>query len=252
MEIEFLGTGTSTGIPQIGCNCEVCTSTAQHDKRLRTSAMVHTDNGQNLLIDCGPDFRTQILRAKYNNPCALLVTHSHYDHVGGIDDLRPYCFHRKFPIYARENVLHDIRVRLPYCFVTHPYPGVPSFDLIPITDKPFNIGDTLIEPLPIWHYRLLITGFKIGDMAYITDAKHIDEDVIDRLHGIGTLIINSLRIKEHISHMTLAETLNVIKRVNPARAYLIHMSHDMGKESQAAHLLPPNTEFAYDGLIIKI
>ena len=100
MEIEFLGTGTSTGIPQIGCNCEVCTSTAQHDKRLRTSAMVHTDNGLNLLIDCGPDFRTQILRAKYNNPCALLVTHSHYDHVGGIDDLRPYCFHRKFPIYA--------------------------------------------------------------------------------------------------------------------------------------------------------
>ena len=252
MEIEFLGTGTSTGIPQIGCSCEVCTSADPHDKRLRTSAIVHTDDDHDILIDCGPDFRTQILRAKHQNPCALLVTHSHYDHVGGIDDLRPYCFHRKFPIYAREDVLHDIRVRLPYCFVPHPYPGVPTFDMIPIADAPFCIGNTLIEPLPVWHYRLLITGFKIDNMAYITDAKHLDDNVITTLQGIGTLIINSLRINEHISHMSLAETLEVIKRITPSRAYLIHMSHDMGKESIASQLLPSGVEFAHDGQIIAI
>ena len=130
MEIEFLGTGTSTGIPQIGCDCEVCHSTDPHDKRLRTSAMIHTDCGEDILIDCGPDFRTQILRARHNQPRALLVTHSHYDHVGGIDDLRPFCAIHKFPVYAREDVLHDIRTRLPYCFKSHPYPGVPSFDVM--------------------------------------------------------------------------------------------------------------------------
>ncbi len=251
MEIEFLGTGTSTGIPQIGCGCEVCRSTDSHDKRLRTSAIVCTDDGKEILIDCGPDFRTQILRAKHKSPCALLVTHSHYDHVGGIDDLRPYCIKGKFPIYARKDVLHDIHVRLPYCFVPHPYPGVPSFDMIPIDDAPFYISNTKIEPLPIWHYQLLITGFSIGgNTAYITDAKHIDDEVIDRLCGIRTLIINSLRIKNHISHMSLHETLEVIDRIAPEQAYLIHMSHDMGRESEASKLLPPNVHFAHDGMII--
>lgn len=252
MEIEFLGTGTSTGIPQIGCDCEVCHSTDPHDKRLRTSAMIHTDCGEDILIDCGPDFRTQILRARHNQPRALLVTHSHYDHVGGIDDLRPFCTIHKFPVYAREDVLHDIRTRLPYCFKSHPYPGVPSFDLIPIGDQPFYVGHTLVEPLPIWHYRLLISGFKIGDMAYITDAKHIDDEVIDRLHGIGTLVINALRIREHLSHMSLSEALSVISRIAPRRTYLIHMSHDMGFERKAASLLPPDVYFAHDGMVITV
>lgn len=253
MEIEFLGTGTSTGIPQIGCNCSVCKSTDAHDKRLRTSAIIHADDGKEILIDCGPDFRQQILHARYHNPCALLVTHSHYDHVGGIDDLRPFCAHGKFPIYAREDVLNDIRTRLPYCFVQHPYPGVPSFDMIPIDKAPFHIGTTCIEPLHIWHYKLLISGFKINDRAaYITDAKHIDNEVIQQLNGIPTLIINALRISEHISHMSLSQALEVIERIAPARTYLIHMSHDMGLEREAAKTLPHTVNFAHDGLVITI
>lgn len=253
MEIEFLGTGTSTGIPQIGCNCEVCRSTDSHDKRLRTSAILHADDGKDILIDCGPDFRTQILQAKHNNPCALLVTHSHYDHVGGIDDLRPFCINGKFPIYAREDVLHDIRTRLPYCFKPHPYPGVPSFDMIPIDDTPFLIGQTLVEPIPIWHYRLLISGFIFDNtVAYITDAKHIDDNVVSRLRGIDTLIINALRIREHISHMSLSETLEIVRRTAPRRTYLIHMSHDMGKEREATKLLPPTVHFAHDHQLLTL
>lgn len=253
MEIEFLGTGTSTGIPQIGCNCKVCTSTDPHDKRLRTSAVVHADDGKEILIDCGPDFRQQILQARFRNPCALLVTHSHYDHVGGIDDLRPFCAHGKFPIYARQDVLDDIRTRLPYCFTQHPYPGVPSFDMHPIDNEPFHIGDTRIEPLDIWHYKLLISGFLINDrVAYITDAKHIGDDVIERLKGIPTLIINALRINEHLSHMTLAQALDTIDRIAPSQAYLIHMSHDMGLEREAAKLLPPMVHFAHDRQVIVV
>ena len=252
MEIEFLGTGTSTGVPQLGCDCEVCTSSDPHDKRLRTSAVLQADDGKEILIDCGPDFRLQMLRARHNHPCALLVTHSHYDHVGGIDDLRPFCAIHKFPIYAREDVLRDIRTRLPYCFTSHPYPGVPSFDMVPIADEPFYVGETLVEPLPIWHYKLLISGFKIGNMAYITDAKHIDDAVIKRLHGIRTLVINALRLRDHLSHMSLQESLDAIAGICPSHAYLIHMSHDMGLEREAAKLLPQNVSFAYDGLIVPV
>ena len=253
MEIEFLGTGTSTGIPQIGCNCKVCTSTDPHDKRLRTSAVVHADDGKEILIDCGPDFRQQILQARFRNPCALLVTHSHYDHVGGIDDLRPFCAHGKFPIYARQDVLDDIRTRLPYCFTQHPYPGVPSFDMHPIDNEPFHIGDTQKKKKNIWHYKLLISGFLINDrVAYITDAKHIGDDVIERLKGIPTLIINALRINEHLSHMTLAQALDTIDRIAPSQAYLIHMSHDMGLEREAAKLLPPMVHFAHDRQVIVV
>ena len=143
-------------------------------------------------------------------------------------------------------------VPTPLTIPLNPEPGVPSFDLIPIGDQPFYVGHTLVEPLPIWHYRLLISGFKIGDMAYITDAKHIDDEVIDRLHGIGTLVINALRIREHLSHMSLSEALSVISRIAPRRTYLIHMSHDMGLEREAAKMLPHTVNFAHDGLVIAI
>ncbi len=252
MEIEFLGTGTSTGVPQIGCNCKVCKSNDLRNKRLRTSAIIHFDNNHNILIDCGPDFRTQILRARYNTPDALLVTHSHYDHVGGIDDLRPFCACKPFPVYARKDVLNDIRTRLPYCFLEHTYPGVPTFEMKEICESDFYVDDIKITPLPIWHYKLLISGFLIGKIAYITDAKYIDDNVIARLKGIPLLVINSLRISEHMSHMSLAETLSVISKIQPEKAYLIHMSHDMGLHEEASKMLPSNVRFAYDGLILKI
>lgn len=252
MTIEFLGTGTSTGVPQIGCNCEVCKSTDTKDKRLRTSALVAVD-GTNLLLDCSPDFREQILRSVNKNIDALLVTHSHYDHVGGVDDLRPYCAKSQggaFPIYARHDVLDDLRNRLPYCFKEHPYPGVPKFNLHEIGDAPFSINGIIITPLPVMHAQLLINGYRINNMAYITDAKTISEDTIAKIKGIDTLIINSLRIKPHMSHMSLEESLSVIRKVSPRVAYLTHMSHDMGMYKEATKLLPANVHFAYDGMVI--
>lgn len=252
MEIIFLGTGTSTGVPQIGCHCSTCTSTDTHDKRRRTSALVKT-GGKNLLIDCGPDFYAQALALGDEMLVdAVLVTHSHYDHVGGFDDLRPFCINGPVPVYAREDVLTDLRNRIPYCFKEHPYPGVPSFDLNQITDKPFHIDGIEIMPLRIWHYKLLISGFKIGKMAYITDAKTIDDTVIESLRGIDTLIINALRIKPHMSHMSLSESLEIISRIMPRQAYLIHISHDMGQHEHVSKLLPKNVHLAYDGLRIIV
>lgn len=252
MEIEFLGTGTSTGIPQIKCQCEVCKSNNPRDKRLRCSAVVRT-GGLSLLIDCGPDFREQILRASSQKLDALLVTHSHYDHVGGVDDLRAYCQPSRFDIYAQEDVLNDLRNRIPYCFKEHPYPGVPQFNLHAITLEPFTIGDVLIEPLRVMHYKLPILGYKIGNMAYITDAKEVPDETINKIRGIDTLIINALRIEEHISHMSLSQSLATIARIAPRRAFLIHLSHDMGLHDYVSqNLLPPGVEIAFDTQIITV
>lgn len=251
-EIEFLGTGTSTGIPVIGCSCAACCSTDERDKRLRASAIVRTA-GKKILIDCGPDFREQMLRATSCELDMALLTHSHYDHVGGIDDLRPYCYPDHFPIYAQQNVLDDLVERVPYCFSKNPYPGVPQFHLnLADAEHPVEIGDLHIEILPIWHYKLLVNGYKIGEhLAYITDAKTIDDAVIERVKGIDVLVINSLREEPHMSHMSLSETLDVVKKISPRRAYLIHMSHDMGLHEEMSKKLPNGVEFAYDGLIVS-
>lgn len=252
MKLRFLGTGTSTGIPQIGCTCKVCQSNNPKDSRLRASAII-SDNDTNLLIDCGPDFRTQIIRCNSPHLDALLITHSHYDHVGGVDDLRPYCKNKDFPIYCKADVSEDLRNRVPYCFAKHPYPGVPSFNLNNI-----NVGETItinnikIEPLSIMHYKLEILGFKIGKLAYITDAKKIPDETINKIKGLNTLIINALRTTEHISHMTLNDALNIIEIVKPRIAYLTHLSHDMGLHNDVEKRLPSNVKIAYDNLIIDI
>ena len=251
-EIEFLGTGTSTGIPVIGCDCDVCKSKDSRDKRLRASAIVRM-SGKNILIDCGPDFREQMLRTKSSELDMVLLTHSHYDHVGGIDDLRPYCYPNHFPIYAQQNVLDDLVARVPYCFSKNPYPGVPQF-ILNVTDAehPIKTDGLSIEALPIWHHKLLINGYKIGDqLAYITDANRIETEVIDKLKHIDILVINALRKKEHISHMTLQSCLSIIEQVNPGRAYIIHMSHDMGLHEEVSKELPYGVQFAYDGLVVK-
>ena len=250
-EIEFLGTGTSTGVPGIGCDCEVCRSGNVKDKRLRTSAIVRIGD-KSILLDCGPDFREQMLRAKSTKLDMVLLTHSHYDHVGGIDDLRPYCYPDHFPVYAQQNVLDDLIARVPYCFYKNPYPGVPQFILnVADAEHPIDLDNLHIEALPIWHYKLLINGYRIGaHLAYITDAKTIDEEVIESLKGIDVLVINALRHSQHLSHLTLNEALQIISKISPKRTYLIHLGHDMGKHDAVIKTLPDGDFIAYDGQIV--
>lgn len=253
MRLRFLGTGTSTGVPQIGCTCPVCISTDIHDKRLRASAIVSAGD-KNLLIDCGPDFRQQIINAGAPELEAALLTHSHYDHVGGIDDLRPYCYAKEdgFPLYCRHDVAEDIRNRVPYCFRQHLYPGVPTFNITEIDYKPFEVAGIMVTPLPVIHYKLPIVGFRIGKLAYITDAKTIPDATFELLRDTDTLVINALRGKDHISHMTLDEALAAIGRIKPRVTYLTHFADAIGKQADVEPTLPEGVHMAYDNLVIEI
>lgn len=250
IQITFLGTGTSTGIPQIGCTCPVCTSTDPKDNRLRTSAMISV-NGKNILIDCGPDFRQQMLQSHLRRIDAVLITHIHYDHTGGIDDLRPFGENRMLPIYMESSVAEGIRNRLPYCFADHRYPGVPNIMLQEIGMEPFTIEEITVTPIRVMHYKLPILGYRIGGLAYITDALTIPETEYEKLKGVEVLVINALRKQPHLSHQTLNEALQVIGRVNPREAYLVHMSHHMGLTADVEKELPPHVHFAYDGLTVE-
>ena len=260
MRLTFLGTGTSTGVPQIMCGCEVCRSSDPRDRRLRTSALLTLDNGHNVLIDCGPDFREQMLRCDCHDIRAVLLTHSHYDHVGGIDDMRPYCAKygdAGLPAYCREDVARDLRSRIPYCFDINPYPGAPSFDIHTILpNKPFSLYDgTEILPLDIIHAPergLHILGFRIGPLAYVTDCKIMPPSTLETLRGIDTLLLNGLRHETHPSHMNLSEALGVINEVRPRVAYLIHLSHGIGLHKETQQTLPEGVHIAYDGLTIDI
>lgn len=253
MELIFLGTGTSTGVPQLMCDCETCLSVDTRDKRLRASALVKT-GGLNLLIDCGPDFRAQLLALGGLQPLdALLITHSHYDHVGGVDDLRPYCSADGFPVYCRSDVAADLRARVPYCFAVNPYPGVPHYEMHEIDpSRPFYIGGTEIIPLPVSHYKLEIVGYRIGRLAYITDAKLIPPSTVELVKGVDTLVVNALRHQPHISHFSLDDALAFIRDVSPRVAYLTHLSHQMGRYADVEPILPQGVHIAYDGLVIDI
>ena len=249
LKITILGSGTSTGVPQIGCQCEVCRSSDSRDKRLRQSALLEW-HGKRILIDCGPDFREQILNTGDAHLDALLITHIHYDHIGGLEELRGFS---NFPIYARRDVIDALHQRLSYCFSEHPYPGVPHFDLVEINDQDaFDCAGIMIEPIPVYHYKLPILGFKIGDLAYITDCKTIAQEQIERLRGVPVLVLNALRFKEHISHISLSQALEIIEQIKPGRAVLIHMSHGIGLHAETTKLLPPDVELAYDGMSIIV
>lgn len=252
MIVTFLGTGTSTGVPQIGCHCPVCSSADKRDRRLRASAFVQVD-GLNILVDAGPDFRQQMLDAGAPSVDAVLLTHSHYDHVGGIDDMRPYCAQAPMSVFCRPDVDADLRARIPYCFAEHLYPGVPTFSLHKIYDlEPFEIKGLPILPLPVMHARLPILGFRIRNFAYITDCKVLPDSTIDALKGVDTLVINALRIKPHLSHISLGQALDYIYVIKPRIAYLTHISHQMGLHADIEKILPPNVRLAYDGLRIVV
>lgn len=250
MKITFLGTGTSTGNPEIGCQCAVCTSPNNKDRRFRASVLVNV-GGKRILIDCGPDFRQQILGETFAKIDGVLITHEHYDHVGGLDDLRPFCKMGDIFIYSNKIALEALRTRMPYCFSDHKYPGIPILELHEVdAEKPFCIGNVAIQPINLIHYRLPIYGYRIGNFAYLTDVKHIPEGEFDKLKGLDILVISALRIQEHVSHQNLEEALVNIARIGPRRAYLIHMSHHIGLHDEVEKVLPENVFLSYDGLEI--
>ncbi len=254
MNITILGTGTSQGVPVIGCTCEVCTSLDTKDQRLRCSILVEVDQ-QQILVDAGPDFRQQMLRANISNIDAILLTHEHNDHIIGMDDVRPLNFmHKKhMPVYAVERVQEELKKRFSYIFDADPYPGAPRITLHDIApSQAFQVGKTMIEPIEIFHGQLPILGFRIKDFTYMTDAKTITKKELEKVKGTKVLILSALHHRSHHSHLNLEEALEWIEQIQPEAAYLLHISHRMGKYEEVSKMLPEGVHLAYDGLELVV
>ena len=253
--LTFLGTGTSQGIPMIGCNCEVCTSADPRDNRLRCSALVRFE-GKSFLIDAGPDFRQQMLREKIAHLDAILLTHNHKDHTGGLDDVRSFNYleKRSFPIFCEAHVLESLKKEYYYVFQEKPYPGAPEMDIHLITSLPFDIDGTPVIPIRAMHYKLPILGFRFGDCAYLTDVNYLPESEFEKLQGLDIFVLNTVKRGHHISHYALEEAIEICRRVGARRSYLTHLSHMLPRHAELTQelaTLPFSLQPAYDGLTVE-
>ena len=253
VKLTFLGTGTSQGVPIIACKCPVCLSDNKKDKRLRTSALINVDN-QNIIIDSGPDFRYQMLRAGVENISAILFTHEHKDHTAGLDDIRAFNWVNKTAvnIYAEKRVQESLKKEFAYVFAEFKYPGIPQMNLIEVNNEAFRINGTTIQPIRAMHLKLPVYGYRIGDLAYITDANYISPEEMEKLKGIKILVLNALRKEKHISHYNLSEALDLVNKLKPEKAYFTHISHQMGFHDDVQAELPENVYLAYDELTIEV
>jgi len=249
VKITFLGTGTSQGVPVITCECPACSSSDEHDKRLRTSLLLEI-NGKVLLFDAGPDFRQQMLRENVKKLDSIILTHEHKDHIAGMDDVRAFNFKSQdaVDIFAEERVQKAIRKEFSYVFSEYQYPGVPRMRLNDIPDQMFIVKGIEVLPIRVFHYHLPVFGFRIGNFAYITDANYIPEESKEKLFGVKYLVINALRKEKHISHFSLREAIDFIREISPKKAYITHISHQMGLYAEVTKELPPGIMLAYDGL----
>lgn len=252
MKITFLGTGTSQGVPVIACECNTCTSTDQHDKRLRTSLLLEVGD-TTLLFDAGPDFRQQMLREHVTKLDSILLTHEHKDHIAGLDDVRAFNYKSQdaIDIYAEDRVLKAVKKEYSYVFSEYQYPGIPKMRLNLVPEQDFEIKGIKIEPVRVFHYRLPVYGYRIGNFAYITDANYIPEESKEKLFGVKYLVINALRKEKHISHFSLREAIDIIREISPKKAFITHISHQMGLHSEVSKELPAGIFLAYDGLSLS-
>lgn len=252
LRATFLGTGTSQGVPVIGCSCPVCQSENSKDKRLRSALLVQSDS-TTVVIDSGPDFRYQMLRAGVKKLDAVVLTHEHKDHIAGLDDIRAFNYHSNKPmkVYATHRVQEALRREFSYVFEDNPYPGIPRIELMTIGNEAFTIGDIPFLPIEVMHYLLPVLGFRIGSFCYITDAKTIAEEELAKCFGVQTLVLNALRKETHISHFTLGEAIRIADKAGAACTYLTHISHQLGLHNQTQTELPEQVRLAYDQLCIE-
>ncbi len=253
MQITFLGTGTSQGVPIIACNCIVCQSEDKKDNRLRSSLLIESE-ATKIVIDSGPDFRQQLLRENIKTLDAVVFTHEHKDHIAGLDEVRSFNFiqQKRMPVYATTRVQEAIKREFAYIFSEEKYPGIPEIDLFTINDAPFSVNNISLIPINVLHYKLPVKAFRINDFTYITDANYISESEKEKIKGSKIIVLNALRREEHISHFTLQQAIDLIVELKPEKAYFTHISHQLGLHNEVSKELPSFIELAYDGLKLNI
>lgn len=253
MNVRFLGTGTSQGVPVIACDCEVCTSADQRDVRLRSSIFINNED-THFVIDTGPDFRAQMLNNHIQQLDAIVYTHEHKDHIAGMDDIRAFNFKQRkdMEVYASPQVQVALQREFHYVFADYKYPGIPEVNLNTIGSDPFMVGSFEVVPIVVMHYKMPVNAYRVHDFTYITDAKTIAPEEIEKIRGSKTIVVNALRKEEHISHFNLAQAIEFLKAMNPERGLLTHISHLMGKHQVVSNDLPAGIEIAYDGLLLEL